>query len=56
MFLKENRDLWNLFDVAEADNRRLDANKESRAEKQRAAHEDIEELVTKMTKEDEKKK
>ena len=56
MFLKENRDLWNLFDVAEADNRRKDANKESRAEKRRAAQKDIEELVTNMTKEDEKKK
>ena len=33
MFLKENRDLWSIYDVAEADDRRKLKSRKSRAEK-----------------------
>ena len=33
LFLKKNKDLWNLEDVVEADKRRKLKNKESRAQK-----------------------
>ena len=44
MFLKENEDLWNLSDIVIADDRRKDANKESRANKKINDNNTIEQL------------
>lgn len=45
LFLKENRDLWDIKDVVEADRRRRAANKESRAAKRIAETEELENLA-----------
>ena len=45
LFLKENRDLWDIRDVHEADSRRKAANKESRAAKRIAEAEEDEQMA-----------
>ena len=45
LFLKKNRDPWDLRDVVEADKRRVAADKESRAEKRIAEANSLEILM-----------
>ena len=45
LFLKKNRDLWDLRDVVEADKKRVAADKESRAERRIAEANSLEILM-----------
>ena len=44
LFLEENKDLWNISDIVEASNRRLDKNRDSYAKKRIEMNAEMEDL------------